>query len=77
MNEYGHYNEGEYYLKVHVTDNIELRDSIRSALRNNDGYCPCVVNSKGKPEYKCMCQDFVENTPAGEACHCGLYIKEE
>ena len=77
MNEYEHYNEGEYYLKVHVTDNIELRDSIRSALRNNDGYCPCVVNSKGKPEYKCMCKDFVENTPAGEACHCGLYIKEE
>lgn len=75
--EYGYYNEGEHYLKVHVTDDIELRDSIRIALKNNDGYCPCVVNSKGKKEYKCMCLDFINNTPVGQACYCGLYVKDE
>ena len=64
-------------MKVHVTTDVELRDSIRAALKNNDGYCPCVLNSKGRPEYKCMCQNFVENTPVGGSCHCGLYIKDE
>ena len=64
-------------MKVHVTNDIELRDEVRAQLKRNDGYCPCVLNSKGKPEYKCMCKNFVENTPAGNSCHCGLYIKDE
>ena len=64
-------------MKVHVTSDIELRDNIRNALKNNCGYCPCVLGSNGKPEYKCMCQDFINNTPAGQSCHCGLYIKDE
>jgi ferredoxin-thioredoxin reductase catalytic subunit len=64
-------------MKVHVTGDTELRDSVRTALAANDGYCPCVLNSKGKQEYKCMCHAFIENTPVGESCHCGLYIKDE
>ncbi len=64
-------------MKVHITDDIELRDSVRKSLRENDGYCPCVLNSKGKEEYRCMCQDFIANTHVGESCHCGLYIKDE
>lgn len=64
-------------MKVHVTDNVELRDSIREALKKNEGFCPCVLGSKGKQEYRCMCENFINNTPVGESCHCGLYIKEE
>ena len=64
-------------MKVHVTNDIELRNTIREGLINNDGYCPCILKSKGKPEYKCMCQDFLNNTPVGQSCHCGLYIKDE
>ena len=52
-------------MKVHVTDNEELRNYIRAALKENDGYCPCVIDSKGKPEYKCMCKDFLNNVKQG------------
>ena len=64
-------------MKIHVNPNKELTQAIRMALKANDGYCPCIVDSKNKPEYKCMCQDFLNNVPAGETCHCGLYIKDE
>ena len=64
-------------MKIRVTDNQELKNTIRVALKANDNYCPCVLNSKGKEEYKCMCKDFLENVKAGETCHCGLYIKDE
>lgn len=64
-------------MKVHVNPDNELVFSIRCGLKANNGYCPCVVNSKGKEEYKCMCKDFLENVKVGETCHCGLYIKDE
>lgn len=62
-------------MKVKVTDNEEIRALIRQGLKDNDGYCPCIYESKGKPEYLCMCKDFRENIQVGETCHCGLYIK--
>lgn len=64
-------------MKVHVTDDVAIRDSVRDALKKNGGYCPCVLSSMGVSKYKCMCLDFVENTRVGESCHCGLYIKDE
>jgi ferredoxin-thioredoxin reductase catalytic subunit len=64
-------------MKFHVTQDLELKVAIREALKENDFYCPCVVNSKGNEEYKCPCKNFREETPAGEICHCGLYIKDE
>ena len=64
-------------MKVHITEDKEVAATIRCALKDNDGYWPCVYQSKGKPEYKCMCKDFLENVKVGEACHCGLYIKDE
>lgn len=62
---------------VRVTQDEQLRNEIRDKLKENGGYCPCVLNSYGKSEYKCMCKDFLNNVPAGQSCHCGLYIKEE
>ena len=64
-------------MKIHITEDKELVNTIRAALRKNDGYCPCIYQSKGKSEYKCMCQDFINNIKVGETCHCGLYIKDE
>ena len=64
-------------MKIHVTENEELKNTIRAALKENDFYCPCVYESKGKEEYRCPCEDFRLHTPAGESCHCGLYIKDE
>lgn len=64
-------------MKVHVNPNKELVNFIRTSLKANDGYCPCVFQSKGKEEYKCLCKDFRENVPVGQTCHCGLYIKDE
>ena len=64
-------------MKLHVSDNEMVVKNIRAALRENDGYCPCVYQSKGKQEYKCICKDFIENVQVGQTCHCGLYIKDE
>ena len=64
-------------MKVHITEDKELETIIRAALKENDGYCPCIYQSKNKSEYKCMCQDFLNNVKVGETCHCGLYIKDE
>ena len=64
-------------MKVKITENEKVRNKIREALKNNNFYCPCILDSKGKEEYKCMCEDFLHNVKAGEYCHCGLYYKEE
>lgn len=64
-------------MKIEVNKDKELVATIRQALKDNDGYCPCIFQSKGKPEYKCMCQDFLNNVKVGETCHCGLYLKVE
>ena len=64
-------------MKLHVNPDQELVATIRESLKRNDGYCPCIYESKGKPEYKCICKDFLENVAVGQTCHCGLYIKDE
>lgn len=63
-------------MKKHFTEDADLKRAIRGGLNRNKGYCPCVVRSLGKPEYKCPCVDFRENVKVGETCHCGLYIKD-
>ena len=62
-------------MKVKITDDIEIKKAIQKSLRNNEGYCPGIANSKGNLKSKCMCEDFLNNVPAGQICHCGLYIK--
>ena len=64
-------------MRLHVTEDKELAAVIRQGLKENDGYCPCVYQSKDKPEYKCICEEMRERVPVGQACHCGLYIKDE
>ena len=49
-------------------------DSIRLAIKENDGYCLCAVE-KNK-DTKCICKAFLEQEESG-LCHCGLYEKYE
>lgn len=64
-------------MKKHLTDDLEIRASVTEGLKENDGYCPCVYESKGKPEYKCPCAEFRNKVLVGQTCHCGLFIKDE
>ena len=50
--------------KAHVAE-------IRKQLKENDNYCPCVLEKT--PDTKCMCKEFREIEEG--TCHCGLYIK--
>lgn len=50
--------------KAHVAE-------IRKQLKENDNYCPCVLEKT--PDTKCMCKEFREMKEG--TCHCGLYIK--
>lgn len=59
-------------MRIHVTNNIKLRDQIRQALKENQNYCPCKLEKI--PENKCMCKEFIEQEYG--PCHCGLYVKE-
>lgn len=60
-------------MKIKVTNNVELRDKIRQALKENQNYCPCKLEKI--PENKCMCKEFLEQESG--PCHCGLYVKEK
>lgn len=65
-----------------TTDNTELRDEILEKLIKNKQqygkpYCPCVNPSSYNDDCVCPCKDFRQNTPIGEECHCGLWIKED
>ena len=64
-------------MRFKVTTDEEIKQAVRAGLKENGFYCPCILDSFGKEEYKCPCKDFKENVPVGEYCHCGLYLKEE
>lgn len=60
-------------MRIKVTDDIELKEKIRQAIRDNDGYCPCRLEKT--EDTKCMCKEFLEQSLG--PCHCGLYVKVE
>ena len=61
-------------MKIQISDDTELVQKIKEKLKENDGYCPCVIEKN--EDTKCMCKEFRMQTTPGE-CHCGLYIKIE
>jgi hypothetical protein len=42
--------------KVKLNEDKELVNKIKEKLRENSGYCPCVLTKR--PEDKCMCKNF-------------------
>ena len=64
-------------MKYHFTDDTEIKTIVLEGLKLHKGYCPCVINSEGKPEFKCPCQEFRQKIKVNEFCYCGLFIKDE
>lgn len=62
----------KYGIKVNSSKEVETE--IRSKLKENGGYCPCVIVKN--EDTKCMCKEFREQQEEGY-CHCGLYYKYE
>ena len=60
-------------MTIKTNSNREIVDSVRAALKENGGYCPCSLVKD--EDHKCMCKDFVEQGLG--PCHCGLYVKVE
>ena len=59
-------------LKIIKNPDIEIYNEVTQAVKNNDGYCPCLLEKT--EDTKCPCKDFREQTIEGE-CHCGRYLK--
>lgn len=57
--------------KVLRNPNDDTVNNIITALKSNEGYCPCRIDKI--PENKCMCKEFREGSTG--FCHCGLYYK--
>ena len=61
-------------MKISLNPDKEEVARIRQAIKDNDGYCPCVIERS--EDTKCMCKAFTEQNVVGW-CHCGLYYKSE
>jgi len=59
-------------LKIIKNPNNEIYKSVTQAVKNNDGYCPCLIQKNENS--KCICKEFREQDFEGE-CHCGRYVK--
>lgn len=53
-----------------------LAQEIKTAIKEAQGHCPCVLEAYRNKNTKCMCKDF-RAAPVGTICTCGLYIKAE
>ena len=56
---------------IKINPDKEFVKEMREKLRENDGYCPCVIVKT--PDTQCMCKEFLEMEEG--KCHCGLYTK--
>lgn len=59
-------------VKIRLNPDKEYVEQMRKALKENDGYCPCLTEKT--EDTKCMCKAFREQESG--LCHCGLYIKD-
>lgn len=60
-------------VKIRLNPNEEIVKTVRQALKENGGYCPCAIFKN--EDTKCMCKDFRDQIAYGikGKCHCGLY----
>lgn len=56
---------------IRVNKDKQFVAEMRQAIKDNEGYCPCVIARS--PDTKCMCKEFREMESG--TCHCGLYTK--
>lgn len=60
-------------LIIRKNPNKEIYEQVTSAVKDNDGYCPCMLERSDKT--KCPCESFRLQDTEGE-CHCGRFIKQ-
>lgn len=60
-------------VKVRYVSDEGLADTLKQAIAENDGYCPCRLSRTD--DTKCICKEFRDIIKSGkiETCHCGLY----
>lgn len=61
---------------IKLNDDPEIVASLKDALEQTGGYCPCVISHTEAD--RCMCEDFRKKVadPDFEGwCHCKLYFK--
>ena len=58
--------------KICKNPNPEVFSEISELVKNNDGFCPCLLNKD--EDTKCMCKDFRDSDEV-DFCHCGRYYK--
>ena len=49
-------------------------EEIAAAVKENDGYCPCMRTKT--PDTKCMCKEFKDQQSTG-LCYCERFMKVE
>ena len=59
-------------LKIVKNPDDSVYQEITQAVKDNDGYYPCMINKTA--DTKCPCKEFREQDFEGE-CHCGRYLK--
>ena len=59
-------------LKIIKNPDDKIYKEVSAAVKNNDGYCPCLLEIS--TDTKCICRDFNEQEHSGP-CHCGRFIK--
>lgn len=60
-------------MKLKVNNDVQHVQKIRAKLKENGGYCPCVLQHN--EDTKCICKEFKEQIERNEKgfCHCMLY----
>lgn len=60
-------------LKVRLNPDATVVKTVRSALKETGGYCPCALTKTDDTE--CMCKAFRDQIAQGipGKCHCELY----
>lgn len=59
-------------LKIIKNPDKSIYDEVTQAVKDNNGYCPCMIDKTN--DTKCICKSFREQQTTGE-CHCGRYVK--
>jgi hypothetical protein len=67
-----HTSENEIKYRILMNPDVEERDKMRAAIRENMGYCTC--KTEKTPANRCLCEDFLNKSREGW-CECKLYKK--
>lgn len=61
-------------MKIIKNPDDAIYEEMTEAVKNNDGYCPCMFTKD--EDTHCPCREFREQQTVGE-CHCGRFVKVE